>query len=159
MEINDAIVIAQGLKNHYRAFEKIEQLLRAVATAGNLQDELNAENETLKVQNSELHKAYEALKLEVASLAKDRDGFNKNAEARKKELKNELEKQIEDGKKKLADDLADSKKDLEKFKEEAAAKKEELAIELEKAQEKITEAHEQYEAAKDQIEQLKNSLS
>ena len=145
MNINEALNIAKQLKNHYRAFERIDKLLKeAVAVQIFMKEGL--------VQKASLEQ-------EIATLKEERDKASKSFISMRKEKISQIEAKT----KKLLEEYSNRSDEISKEIEALETKREEARLETEKVEkeyvEKMEAMEKEREEAQKRLDEIKGEIA
>jgi hypothetical protein len=158
MSTSDAINIAKKMKQTFKAFEDAEVLLLELNSAESRKISLTKDNDKLAEKKAELEISVQDLHEKIQKLAED----SKKAEIHLTEvtlnIRENVDEEIQLGKKKLAEALAEGKKELEKFLQEKAKMQEITLAEHEDILNACELAQAKYDEILENIKKLKESL-
>jgi len=158
MSTSDAINIAKKMKQTFKAFEDAEILLLELNSAESRKISLTKDNDKLAEKKAELEISVQDLHEKIRKLAEDSKKAEIHLTEVKLNIRENVDEEIQLGKKKLAEALAEGKKELEKFLREKANMQEIALAEHEHILNACELAQAKYDEILENIKKLKESL-
>jgi hypothetical protein len=158
MSTSDAINIAKKMKQTFKAFEDAEVLLLELNSAESRKISLTKDNDKLAEKKAELEISVQDLHEKIRKLAEDSKKAEIHLTEVKLNIRENVDEEIQLGKKKLAEALAEGKKELEKFLQEKAKMQEITLTKHEDILNACELAQAKYDEILENIKKLKESL-
>jgi hypothetical protein len=158
MSTSDAINIAKKMKQTFKAFEDAEILLLELNSAESRKISLTKDNDKLAEKKAELEISVQDLHEKIRKLAEDSKKAEIHLTEVKLNIRENVDEEIQLGKKKLAEGLAEGKKELEEFLQEKAKMQEITLTEHEDILNACELAQAKYDEILENIKKLKESL-